>query len=148
MLSQGDEQPNANTPQNKALTIGELAKRVHCTDATIRYYERCGLIKPTARSAGGYRLYDQQAIRKLVFIINAKAVGFDLSEIKALLALKKNNGSSAEVKQKAQEKLCEIDEKIATLKSMKLVLSAWEQSCDGKMPLSECPILSKLYKEK
>ena len=147
MLSQ-EEQSNASALQNKALTIGELTKRVHCTDVTIRYYERCGLIKPTARSAGGYRLYDEQALMRLVFIINAKAVGFDLSEIKALLALQKNNGSSAEVKQKAQAKLREIDEKIAMLKSMKSVLSSWEQSCDGKMPLSECPILSKLYQEK
>lgn len=147
MLSQ-DEQANAAIAQNKTLTIGELAKRVHCTDVTIRYYERCGLIKPTARSAGGYRLYDQHALATLIFIVNAKAVGFDLAEVKALLTLQSNNGSSAQVKQKAQAKLREIDEKIAVLQSMKSVLSSWERSCDGKMPLAECPILSHLYQEK
>lgn len=126
-------------------TIGQLAKHTGNTVVTLRYYERLGLLPKVKRSQGGFRLYPEEIVPRLRFIANAKSVGFDLSEIKALLQLQSGAGSSQSVKQKAQAKIQSIEEKINTLTDIKNALSQWEQSCDGKVPVDECPILANLY---
>lgn len=126
-------------------TIGQLAKHTGNTTVTLRYYERLGLLPQTKRSQGGYRLYPESIIPRLYFIANAKAVGFDLSEIKALFQLQETQAPSQSVKLKTQDKIRCIEDKIATLNAMKMALSQWEQACDGKVPIDECPILTHLY---
>ena len=45
-----------------ALTVSALADQTGLSPDTVRYYERVGLLPQPARSAAGYRLYDQTAI--------------------------------------------------------------------------------------
>lgn len=52
---------------------------------TLRYYERVGLLQPTARSAGGYRLYDDEVAERLRFIRRAQRLGLRLADIKEVL---------------------------------------------------------------
>lgn len=127
------------------LTIGKLAKLSATTAVTIRYYEREGLIKALKRSDGGYRLYERSMIAKLHFIKNAKEAGFSLEEIKELLLLQQKKTSSKAVKQMTLQKLEEIRNKITVLKNMEKTLSALANRCDGKSPISQCPILEKFY---
>jgi hypothetical protein len=54
-------------------TIGQLAKEVRVNIQTVRYYERRRLLAPTAKKASGYRLYGEEAVRRLRFIKNAQA---------------------------------------------------------------------------
>ena len=129
----------------KHYTIGQLATITGNTVVTLRYYEKLGLLPAVKRSAGGFRLYPASIIPRFHFIANAKAVGFDLSEIKTLLALQSSRASSQTIKAKTQAKIAAIEEKIATLTTMKQALSAWEKACDGKVPLEQCPILTNLY---
>ena len=49
-------------------TIGELARQTQVTTKSIRFYEQEGLITPTAKTTAGYRLYTEQAVRRLAFI--------------------------------------------------------------------------------
>lgn len=128
------------------LTIGQLAKATGTTSVTIRYYERQGLIAPSKRSKGGYRLYPDSIIPRFYFIKNAKSVGFTLDEIKELLSLQqKKNIRSRAVKDLTLSKVDEIKNKINALNRMKKALSTWADACDGKVPLEECPILENLY---
>jgi DNA-binding transcriptional MerR regulator len=53
----------------------------------IRYDEREGLLWPGSRSSGNYRLYGRAAAERLTFIGSAQAAGFELPEIRAILAL-------------------------------------------------------------
>jgi len=129
----------------KNYTIGQLAKRTKHTVVTLRYYERMGLLPKAKRSEGGFRLYSEAIIPHVHFIANAKAVGFELSEIKGLLALQANHAHSQTVKTKAQEKIRCIEAKIATLTAMKKALTQWEQACDGSTTIEDCPILANLY---
>ena len=126
-------------------TIGQLAKQTGNTVVTLRYYERLGLLPKIMRSQGGFRLYPEDIIPRLRFIANAKSVGFDLGEIRALLQLQSEAGSSQSVKQQTQAKIQAIEEKIHTLTAIKNALSQWEKACDGKVPIDECPILTNLY---
>jgi DNA-binding transcriptional MerR regulator len=69
------------------MTIGRLAKATGIPRTTIRFYEREDLLRPASRSSGNYRLYAREAAERLIFIGAAQAAGFELPEIKAILAL-------------------------------------------------------------
>lgn len=66
-------------------TIGELAKRVGLRTSALRYYEAEGLLKPSARTESGYRLYGSEAEQTLRFIQRAQRLGFSLADIHTLL---------------------------------------------------------------
>jgi hypothetical protein len=69
------------------LTIGEVARRARVHVETLRYYERRGLLVKPLRSQSNYRLYADDALRRVRFVKAAQALGFSLKEIKELLSL-------------------------------------------------------------
>lgn len=130
------------------LTIGALARKEGLATETLRYYERLGLIEPSRRTAANYRLYDNTAVRRLRFIRRAQALGFSLSEIGELLSLHQQPGADmGAVKQLAEHKITDIEEKIADLEKMKAGLEALTDHCPGHGPSAECPILVTLLKD-
>jgi DNA-binding transcriptional MerR regulator len=68
-----------------ALTVSALADQAGLSPDTVRYYERVGLLPEPARSAAGYRLYDQGAVGRLRLIKGAQRAGLRLREIGELL---------------------------------------------------------------
>jgi DNA-binding transcriptional MerR regulator len=68
-----------------ALTVSALAEQAGLSADTVRYYERVGLLPEPARSAAGYRLYDQAAVGRLRLIKGAQRAGLRLREIGELL---------------------------------------------------------------
>ncbi|HDZ86967.1 MAG TPA: MerR family transcriptional regulator [Actinobacteria bacterium] len=134
------------------LTIGKVAKSAKVNIETIRYYEKQGLIPKPPRNTSGYRQYPEDTIARIRFIKSAQELGFSLKEISELLALKVDpHTTCADVKQRAENKASEIDQKIKTLKKIKNTLSKLAKECNGKGPTSKCPILDSLgvddYKE-
>lgn len=69
-------------------TIGKLAALAEVSADTLRYYEREGLVAPSGKSEGGYRLYDKAAADRIRFIKRAQQCGFTLAEIAELLSLR------------------------------------------------------------
>ena len=67
------------------MTIGEVARRSGFTVRTLRFYERRGVLKPSARRPNGYRLYGEDDLQRLAFIRQAKALGLTLSSIRELV---------------------------------------------------------------
>ena len=68
-------------------TIGETAKRSGFSASALRFYEDIGLVDPTGRSDGGYRLYDDGSLARLAFIARAKQLGCSLEEITDLVEI-------------------------------------------------------------
>ena len=68
------------------LTIGQLAESSGVSRAALRYYEEQGLIAPAGRTPAGYRLYDESAAKRLIFIQRAQRLGFALADIRAMLS--------------------------------------------------------------
>lgn len=66
--------------------IGEVAERTGLTRRTLRHYDELGLLVPSARSWGDYRLYDETDLLRLLQIQNLKALGLSLGEITTALA--------------------------------------------------------------
>lgn len=69
------------------MNIGQLARQAGVPIDTVRYYERQQLLPTAARTAGGYRIFGEQDLRRLRFIRRAKTLGFSLDEIGELLSL-------------------------------------------------------------
>jgi DNA-binding transcriptional MerR regulator len=69
------------------MQIGEVAERTELSLRTIRYYEEVGLVVPGARSQGGFRLYTEPDIGRLLLIKRMKPLGFQLEEMRDLLAI-------------------------------------------------------------
>jgi len=68
------------------MTRGQLARAAAVNPETIRYYEHQGLLPPAARSPRGHRLYPAEAVEHLHLIRDARWLGFNLEEIRNLLA--------------------------------------------------------------
>ncbi|GAA2095125.1 MULTISPECIES: MerR family transcriptional regulator [Brevibacterium] len=67
--------------------IGEMAERSGLSSRTLRHYESIGLIPPTGRTEGGYRLYSEDDLRRLMTIRRMKALSFSTAEMGELLTL-------------------------------------------------------------
>jgi MerR family copper efflux transcriptional regulator len=67
--------------------IGRVADAVGLSLRTIRYYEEIGLVTPSGRTAGGFRLYNADDIDRLLLIKRMKPLGYSLDEMSRLLAL-------------------------------------------------------------
>jgi DNA-binding transcriptional MerR regulator len=65
--------------------IGEVAERVDLSLRTVRYYEEMGLITPERRTDGGFRLYTDENIERLLTIKQMKPLGFSLQEMREVL---------------------------------------------------------------
>ncbi|MDX3528171.1 MerR family transcriptional regulator [Streptomyces sp. ID05-39B] len=70
---------------DKHMQIGEVAARTELSLRTIRHYEETGLVIPSARSQGGFRLYTEADIARLMVIRRMKPLGFTLDEMRDLL---------------------------------------------------------------
>lgn len=68
------------------MTVGEVAKKMDVTVRTLQHYDREGLLRPSAVSEGGRRLYTDKDIIKLHQILSFKHLGFSLDDIKNRLS--------------------------------------------------------------
>ncbi|QHE72708.1 transcriptional regulator, MerR family (plasmid) [Rhodococcus sp. WAY2] len=67
------------------MQIGEVAERTELSIKTIRHYDEVGLVRPSERSAGGFRLYTETDVQRLLVIRRMKPLGFTLDEMRQLL---------------------------------------------------------------
>ena len=102
------------------VTIGKLSKRTGCNIETIRYYERIGILLKPQRTEGGHRLYNQEQIKRLVFVRRSRELGFSLEGIRNLLRLVDGKKTTCqEIKTVTEGHLQDIKKKIADLKCLK-----------------------------
>lgn len=127
------------------LTVGELARRAHVNRETVRYYERRRLLPRPSRTISGYRVFSDDAVRRLRFIRHAKELGFSLNEIRELLALRVNSIDTCDrVRARAEIKLADIHKKIRALQHMRDALSELVTACTRRGTTKDCPILDSL----
>jgi Hg(II)-responsive transcriptional regulator len=132
----------------ETLTIGRVASRAGVGVETVRFYERQELIDSPPRSAAGYRQYPENTVQRLRFIRRAKELGFSLKEIKYLLNLKSDPKSTcSDIRQRAEKKLDDINQRIHDLKKMRDALNVLLTGCSSDATSAECPILLALTGE-
>lgn len=75
------------TREPDLLQIGEVADRVGLSLRTVRYYEELGLLSPTGRTQGGFRLYSDEDVERLRVLKGMKPLGLSLEEVRELMEL-------------------------------------------------------------
>jgi DNA-binding transcriptional MerR regulator len=127
------------------MTIGRLAKLVGVADSTIRHYEREGLLRPTGRSPGNYRVYGSEARDRLTFIRAAQAAGFELADIKSMLAFQDGRVTPcAEVRDLVRTRLADVRVRLGRLRHVEHVLVEFERACGRRPRAKACPVLQTL----
>jgi len=124
--------------------ISELAERCAINVQTVRFYERRGLLRDPRGGVGGYRDYDEADEERVRFVRQAQALGFTLREVEELLAVRGRNGTAADVKARAREKLAAVREKIEALRGLERTLVGLLAACPGRGGLDGCPILDRI----
>ena len=131
------------------MTIGQIARVAGVPAATVRYYERRGLIDPAPRTGSGYRKYGPETAERLRFIKRAQDLGFSLDEIQDLLGLRVDDPAACSaVEAKARHKIAQVDGMIRDLARIRDVLDGLAESCRIHAPTAECPILDALLEER
>ena len=125
------------------LKVGEIADEVGINVETLRYYEKIKLMPKLKRIESKYRIYNNSDVQRLLFIRRAKELGFTLKEIKELIELKvESSATCGDVKKIAENKLEDVDERIADLIRIKNVLVKLINQCGNEeVSTDECPIL-------
>lgn len=67
------------------MRIGEVAERTELSFRTLRHYDEIGLVTPSARTDGGFRLYTDGDVARILLIRRMKPLGFTLDEMRELL---------------------------------------------------------------
>lgn len=99
--------------------IGEAAERVGLSLRTIRHYEDVGLVSPSGRSSGGFRLYTDDDIERLGLVKRMKPLGFSLEEMRDLLGVRDRLGEAID-----------DDERSSLLERLLNYASASEARCE------------------
>ncbi|MGB1237529.1 MAG: heavy metal-responsive transcriptional regulator [Pseudomonadales bacterium] len=129
------------------LKIGAVAKLTGLSVQGIRYYQQLGLIHSQQRTQAGYRLFPPDTLAKIHFIQRCQRIGFSLPEITDMLNLQDTpSAGAAQVKQKVEDKIALIQQKIDDLEEVKHSLAQLSNSCSGRGSLDECPIYETLWR--
>jgi DNA-binding transcriptional MerR regulator len=121
-----------------SLRIGEVARRTGLSVKTIRFYCDEGLLQPKDRSAGGYRLFDEENLAELAIIRALRAMDVSIPELARILEVRRSGVCNCSLlKGSIADKMSSIDQRISELRTMKdelaRLLGSW-QDCGGLKP--------------
>lgn len=126
------------------LTIGQLSAAAATPSATIRYYEKIGLLESPLRSDSNYRVYGDEDLTRLTFVRRAREIGFTIDQVRSLLAFSdQGDADCCTVMSLTEQHLAEVEQKIADLIGLKEHLSRLLTSCRGGR-VADCRIIDAL----
>lgn len=129
------------------MKISELAKQAGISAHTLRYYEKMGLLSPSARDDNNYRHYSADDLTTAKFIYRCKRSGFSLQETATLIQIRndKRQHICAEAKNITNNKIVQLKQQIADMQRMVETLEELEQFCCGGDRSAEfCSIIAAL----
>ncbi|ARU03757.1 MerR family transcriptional regulator [Comamonas serinivorans] len=124
--------------------IGEAARRSGVPAASIRFYEKQGLLPEGARADNQYRLYDEADIHRLRFVRLCRAMDMSLDEVRTLLALDGAPGRDDHAAcATLDEHLHHVRERLHELQVLEQELMALRGRCDGTG--NACQVIEALH---
>lgn len=129
---------------NPLYRIGQAAAQSGLSPASIRLYEREGLLPPSARAHNDYRSYSAQDIHRLRFIRLCRAMDMSLEEVRTLLSLDlRRKADCAAATAAIDAHIGHVRERLAELQHLERDLMALRECCDGHGP--RCLLIEALH---
>jgi Cd(II)/Pb(II)-responsive transcriptional regulator len=129
----------------RSLKIGELAGVTGCQVETIRYYEHEGLLSEPVRSEGNFRIYGNNHLQRLQFILHCRKLDMTLNEIRRLLKFRDApEETCTEVNILIDEHIGHVAKRISELKVLKKQLKELRNLCQVTQSAGDCGILKSL----
>ncbi len=125
---------------SRLLTIGELSRAAGVPTSTVRYYERAGLLPPSARSASNYRLYSHENLHRLRFIRAAQTSGFTLDDLSLLL----RPSPCRTVQRVIEDRLAHVGARMKELRHVRKVLLRSLDQCRQHEQMGRCEVVDQL----
>jgi MerR family copper efflux transcriptional regulator len=106
------------------LKVSDIGRRTGLTRKALRLYESLGLLEPVERTEAGYRLYDDEALRRIELINRAKVLGLTLTETKEFMHVAEGccGDNHPDLAALVERKLDETERRIAELASLRETL--------------------------
>ena len=125
--------------------ISDLAKKTQLPIDTIRFYEKKQLIHCKFRASNNYKYYDDETLKRLIFIKRCRALDMTLHEITQLLEQIQHPEQGCKIiDQLIEEHIQHVETRIHELQHFKLQLSELRQSCASNTTIDHCQIVKKL----
>ncbi len=113
---------------------GQLARQTGVSTDTLRHYERLGLLPLPQRTAGNYREYPPTSPQRVELIQRALTIGFSLSELKAILAVRDNGGAPCRrVRGLLRSKIHGLSQQIKNLVSLRAEMNRLSREWDKRL---------------
>ena len=123
----------------------DLVHKTGLSADTIRFYEKKHLLEPSFRGDNNYRYYQDNALKRLIFIKRCRALDISLKEIENLIELEqKPQQDCSAVNQLIDEHLKQVEQKIIELQKFQIQLQQFRQSCATQSTIDDCQILRHL----
>lgn len=122
---------------------GEIATATGCNIETVRFYEKIELLRAPKRTESGHRLYDENDVSRLAFILRARELGFSIDELRSLLDLVDGGYTCGQVRDLTVKHIDVIRRKIADLRKLERTMTRIVAQCAGG-GRPECPIVEAL----
>jgi MerR family mercuric resistance operon transcriptional regulator len=125
-------------------TIAGLAKASGVDVASIRFYQRLGLLPKPRRGVGGAAAYHREHLERVVFIQRALGLGFSLEAIGELLGLHGGLRTCSDISRVAERHLVDIRRRLADLSRLERALAPLVEACPKSGGAKDCPLILKL----
>jgi len=131
------------------MRIGDVAIRAGVSADTIRHYEKLGLIPGVVRSAGGFRTYGPESLRRVLLVRRALVFGFSLAELRGYFTSRDRGGAPCrQVRSAAGRKLEELEAQLRQLRkvrdAMRRVIDEWDVALNGAASGAALQLLDRL----
>ncbi len=122
------------------LGVAEVGRRTGLSRKALRHYEALGLIEPAERTEAGYRLYDDEALRRIELVNRAKVLGLSLAEAKEFLHVAEGccGDNHPRLAALVAGKLDETERRIAELQSLRQTLRGVLERLDRNRGRHHC----------
>lgn len=110
--------------QEGLFSVAEVGRRTGLTRKALRHYETLGLVEPVTRTDAGYRLYDDEALRRIELVNRAKVLGLSLAEANEFIHVAEGccGENHPDLAALVQGKLAETEQRIQDLRSLRQTL--------------------------
>jgi len=131
------------------LTVGRVAEAAGVSPATIRHYERVGVLPKAVRTPAGYRVYPANAVHRVLLVRGALQFGFSLRQLAAFLRVRDSGGSPCrQVRAAGQQILEAADQQLQELRKARRMIAQtlrhWDVSLDAAGPDRPARLLEAL----